>query len=518
MSIIEETLNRLGKERSGRAGTQADAQALIGVGFASARATPRSSSPLRLMRLAGLAAIVLSVVGWFAFRWLDTVAPRATASPQPDSIASPAAPASREAAVAAVMPQPPEPVQPAPLAAADAAQSASVPAAAPVSMSTPLSSPVPATLPMASPLEVPSAPVSVPMRDASHAAHQLPEADMASSETLASSPPWLSHGFRLLAGGNVEGALQVWNEGFASLGPRQRIGAIAAFPDQGAAMVALKRIGDVEGAFIAFGSYRGIKAWHLLVLSDPGRRLGDLARAAELTGIKGGGVVQVSDVILSAPNSIPRSQKAADPVASRSTLKVVHQSVPPARETRNPVASPVPVTETTASKKDRAAGSAAQSAFVFDRQSERVIHAMNNGNHAEAAEIARSLLSQYGSHAEPWFWVGKAELGLGNFDEAERHLTRATDIAPAFSEAWVLRGIAAQERGDHSLALKFLTEAQAISPNQADIYFNVGYSQDALGRREEADAAWRRFLDLARDKPRFAKQRAFVEQRFVRAR
>lgn len=449
MSIIEETLNRLGQEQAGHA-----RPAITG---ALPFDAPHKASPWpRLLKITLALSIALPLGTWAFLHWVDPAASLKKPAPQP------ARPTLQAQATPPVQPMPAPPAQ------------ASAPQA---------------TAPQTQPPQTAATPAAQP------AAPQAP----APEAKPAAQPAWLTEGHRLLAAGNTEGALRAWSAGFASLPPQQRVIAIAAYPEQGAALTALKKLGGMENAFIASSQYKGEKAWRLLALSSPDKRQDDLNRAVTQTGVKG--------------SSITTAGKVGGAPAETATPREASVPAKPAVEAR-----PAPAASRAAAPAPAKKGASGQADYILDGRAERIAQALNSGNYRDAEEIARPLLTQYPANGEPWLWMGKAELGLGNAGEAERYLSRATELNPNAASAWTLRGIAAQERGNHAQALTFFAEAQRLSPNQADTYLNIGYSQDALGKRGEAEAAWRRFLELAGDKPRFAKQRAYIEQRLTQGR
>ncbi|MBX9702208.1 MAG: tetratricopeptide repeat protein [Acetobacteraceae bacterium] len=522
MSIIEETLSRLGQDQAKSADippaawTVAPAPtvpetadnappparpappepfpALAG----ALPATPRRPSRTlpRLLAFTALGGAALSAAAWYG---LEQLAPHAS----PSAVATPAPPTT---------PSAPSAASAAPLPMAARELPAEQAAATPVLPSTP--HPAHATAPVA---------------DAAPAQSQSTGAPR-TAQALA-VPPWLGEGRRLLAAGDTNGALGAWSAGFATLAPQQRVVAVAAFHDLNTALAALKKLAEFDGAFLAPGSFAGAKAWRLLLLADPERRHDDLARAIALSGVKGGAVTTAASVAPIAPPDLPAPSAAPSAPPSKPSAAPREAGPQPVRElpgappaTRESKAA-APAAQTIrgnsteeAAAKKTAAAPALPPDYVFDSQAERVVQALNRGHYREAEELAQALLARDQNRSEPWLWMGKVELGKGSPEEAERYLARATEIAPGQAEAWTLRGIAAQERGDHPRALTLLAEALRLAPDQADAHFNIGYSQEALGRHAEAAAAWRRFLELAKGKSRFAKQRAYVEQRLTASR
>ncbi len=84
----------------------------------------------------------------------------------------------------------------------------------------------------------------------------------------------------------------------------------------------------------------------------------------------------------------------------------------------------------------------------------------------------------------------------GRFDEAEARYRALLVRRPRDAEAMHLLGLLAHQRGSHALALKEIGAAIALAPDKAHYRFNLGNALLALGRLEEASAAFRAALAL----------------------
>ncbi len=97
--------------------------------------------------------------------------------------------------------------------------------------------------------------------------------------------------------------------------------------------------------------------------------------------------------------------------------------------------------------------------------------------------------------------LGLLYLAKGRTDMAEAHLRRALELAPR-SPANLANLASLLLRQDRPAeALELLKRAREEAPRDLVVLFNRAEALDALGRREEAIAAWRVYLRLAAPRP-----------------
>jgi Tfp pilus assembly protein PilF len=85
----------------------------------------------------------------------------------------------------------------------------------------------------------------------------------------------------------------------------------------------------------------------------------------------------------------------------------------------------------------------------------------------------------------------------GNLDRAIDAFGDAIRISPDFSQAYLNRGLAYQEKGDLRRALSDLDRAVSTDRNNASAYYHRGQVQRALGNTARADADEARAEELA---------------------
>jgi tetratricopeptide (TPR) repeat protein len=149
----------------------------------------------------------------------------------------------------------------------------------------------------------------------------------------------------------------------------------------------------------------------------------------------------------------------------------------------------------------------------WESRSAIIVEQLRTGAYAEVGKNAQALAEDFPERWEPWFWLGTAQLALGQQDAAENALERASKLNPKDARIWVQRAIVAQERGEHAEAIRLLGEARERSPKSPQIFLNLGYSNDALGQSAEADNNYRRFLALTEGNNAYSSQRKSLVER-----
>lgn len=290
-------------------------------------------------------------------------------------------------------------------------------------------------------------------------------------------PIWLSRGYVQFENGREHQAIQIWTQALAKLPPTEKLIAWAVYRDATSAIRALRKVsGRASNAFVVQSYATGMPAWRLVMWPVTQKPTEELRATQKLFRKSVGEVI---------------------------TLKTLRDY---ALENGPPTQSRVVVSEPEVKPLLNSQG-------LFNPQSERIVKALNNSEFALASELTLSLLPIYPHEVEPLLWMAKAQLGLKNFSAAKLYLDRALESYPHKVEAWLMRGVLAQEQGKHSDAISFFSKAEQLAPDHAGVYFNLGYSYQSLKRDEEALRAWNNFLKLSDGNIQFSKQRTYVEQR-----
>jgi tetratricopeptide (TPR) repeat protein len=98
---------------------------------------------------------------------------------------------------------------------------------------------------------------------------------------------------------------------------------------------------------------------------------------------------------------------------------------------------------------------------------------------------------------EAWYGLGRAHLGLGEYEPAVRALTEAVALRPSHAEAWVSLGTAYASRNRHQEAADAFRHAVEAQPRDAAAWYALGIACSKLGREDEAIDAYREAVRLS---------------------
>ncbi|MFT4585061.1 MAG: Flp pilus assembly protein TadD [Gammaproteobacteria bacterium] len=116
------------------------------------------------------------------------------------------------------------------------------------------------------------------------------------------------------------------------------------------------------------------------------------------------------------------------------------------------------------------------------------------GQHELAITILKDLVKDRTDDWRPWFWLGSSYLITGDLPAAERALEEALSRNSQVVEIWIHRALIAAQRNEWRTAMQLLTIAQEIAPNHPMVLLNIGITSDALGLKNNAKTAYRKFL------------------------
>lgn len=117
---------------------------------------------------------------------------------------------------------------------------------------------------------------------------------------------------------------------------------------------------------------------------------------------------------------------------------------------------------------------------------------------------------------EPWFWLGTAQLGLEQFEEAEESFLEGLSRNAAIPHLWVQRALVSQQRGQYGEAVEALRQAELIAPDLPEVQLNLAYSLEAQGKILNAVAHYHTFLSITEGKKSYQPARKKVLDRIIR--
>lgn len=88
--------------------------------------------------------------------------------------------------------------------------------------------------------------------------------------------------------------------------------------------------------------------------------------------------------------------------------------------------------------------------------------------------------------AQHYYGEGQAQVRAGNVSDAIESFEIATEFNPNHAEAWMMKAMLHEERGELSVARRCFDRALEIAPSNPDILFNRGQFSVRRGDREEA--------------------------------
>ena len=121
----------------------------------------------------------------------------------------------------------------------------------------------------------------------------------------------------------------------------------------------------------------------------------------------------------------------------------------------------------------------------------RVLALDPNDARARAAFERAQAQARWGAGAVAAFGEGAARYGAGDAGAAAESFARATELSPAYAEAWAWRGRVALEGGDLENAAEFYGRARELEPSNASYGARFDQVAGTLAAREAEAAAQR---------------------------
>ena len=126
---------------------------------------------------------------------------------------------------------------------------------------------------------------------------------------------------------------------------------------------------------------------------------------------------------------------------------------------------------------------------------------VRRGDFEGASRALSAALTKLPTNGEAFLWLGIAEDGLGQVSAAEAAWRSAVRLTPGSSEARYRLGRLEMEHAQTAAALRDLRAAAETLPPEgtwrADLFFQLGFAEKRQGSPARAQAAFRRYLELA---------------------
>jgi len=125
----------------------------------------------------------------------------------------------------------------------------------------------------------------------------------------------------------------------------------------------------------------------------------------------------------------------------------------------------------------------------------------DEGQLEPAVEMYRAAMAAAGPVPEICFQVAELLYRLGDLGGARERYFTTIELNEDYVEARANLGCVLAETGQRELAVAAFQGALAYHADYADVHYHLARTLDELARRDEAEAHWRAFLDLAPDSP-----------------
>lgn len=118
-----------------------------------------------------------------------------------------------------------------------------------------------------------------------------------------------------------------------------------------------------------------------------------------------------------------------------------------------------------------------------------------------ACEVYRSMLLAFGPSPDICFRLAENLFHIGDLAAARERYYVAIELDEHFVEARASLGCLLVELGKHELAISAFQGALEHHPDYPDVTYHLARELDEVGRPEEAESYWQKFLDLAPRSP-----------------
>ena len=157
-----------------------------------------------------------------------------------------------------------------------------------------------------------------------------------------------------------------------------------------------------------------------------------------------------------------------------------------------------------------------RNATPFEIKLARAQSFIKQRQYAQAINILDPLFAKPPERWEPWFWLGTAQLGLGQLGKARASLVDGLARDATVPQLWVQRALVSQQQGRFGEALDALRQAELLAPELPEVQLNLAYTLEVTGDRLMAGKHYRMFLTLTEGKKAYHATRRKVLDRISR--
>ena len=157
-----------------------------------------------------------------------------------------------------------------------------------------------------------------------------------------------------------------------------------------------------------------------------------------------------------------------------------------------------------------------RNATPFEIKLARAQSFIKQRQYARAVTVLQPLFVEQPERWEPWFWLGTAQLGLGQWEKAQAALVEGLACDATVPQLWVQRALVSQQQGRFGEALDALRQAELLAPELPEVQLNLAYTLEVTGDRLMAGKHYRMFLTLTEGKKAYHATRKKVLDRISR--
>lgn len=143
-------------------------------------------------------------------------------------------------------------------------------------------------------------------------------------------------------------------------------------------------------------------------------------------------------------------------------------------------------------------------------------HFIQKRRYERAVAVLQPLFIKPPERWEPWFWLGTAQLALGQLEKARASLVEGLARDATVPQLWVQRALVSQQQGRIGEALDALRQAELLAPKLPEVHLNLGYALEVERNRLVALKHYRMFLTLTEGKKSYHATRKKVLDRISR--